>query len=1676
MSGMYVPGILSAAQFAAFGGSETASSLLGQEPQGFAVDFLKMNAVVRRNYGEQFVGDPNDLITYTGVSAKQVMGSDGFYHSGSNLRTSYDRVTGNPQGLLIESASTNLVTYSTDFSQWGNYATFSPEDAISIFDGQVAKKLTGNGTNAQRLRSNFYTLTVNTPYIISAIVEQVIGSTFLIGFYNSSSTWSNGFGFVYYYHATEGTTSSGTPTNILVEPMGIGPNGGKLARISFTCTPTSVSGNSSIYLYPNGISSTTNSTIVHHVGVETISGARSSPIVTGATSVVRTADAPYINLSQLPWDTNKGTWLFEAVATNSNVTAVSNGTIGGSSVSNTPRIQISLSNTAATIGYRVVPPFNLDKYSKTVSIDVQQPSKFVMAYDGTTLKSAVNGSDVDTFSMNLRMDQSAFSRVFLGSIYSSISNLYLRKVVFIPRMLSDAEMQAWSAGTLFSPQKFPDWLLFGPDGSYPVRQSEWDKNKGWANNREFLSANEYIQGSNINYARNSIATYYDVAGILKTGTANTIRLDYDPYTNKSLGYRVEGERTNILLQSNNFTVSPWNNYNASILTSGFDIGPDGTMSLTKIEDNPNTVLAQNLLQFHYNITISTKISTFSLHIKRYSGTTVQISHWNNTQGNEGTTGNYINVVDQLPIGNLKRVSYTHTMSSSSPTIIGSGVNYQVGPNNDRVLGLFGAQIDPNSTFPSSYIPTTSSAVTRNADSLSYQHTSYGLNTVIIKGRTPLGVGTTNQTLYAYSDNTTNNSISIIRAPDRKLKFVVVLAGSTVVNLELGTVLDDLDFKVAVSYKQGIIVASLNGETPIISTTYSGLLPDVTTVKEGGSTVAGEEFFGTLKSTAIFNRFYDQDNIRFGIYKGLEDDPLYDELIVAPDGRLPVQASLWDIGKGFYGDFYDYKDYIRAANGIFQRLSNATYFDYSGIMRTATSGELRLEYSMTTGESLGFKIEGSRTNSYIYGSNFPVSTNNTGVTSANGVAIAPNGAMEAIRIIPNATGNTVSRFKNDTRMLPEGITAHSVFFKAEAYPRLALRVGNGSTYALFNDDYINDSRVSNPLRGILPNGWGRYSAVRESINTSTVRGVGCHPAGSGDITSFNGDGSSGSLFWGWQMEVGGFPSSYIPTNGSSVIRYADSLSYAIIVTSEGTVVISARTPLGADGNQTLWCWDDGTTANRLRLVRDSSRHIRLIVTVFGTDVVNLDIGTVADDTTFKVAASWKVGQFVASLNGGTPVIDTSYSGPLPVVTTLREGSSSAGEEWFGTIGEHTRFDKVYAGAELQEIIPWYFEEDLFRNNEAGVLYDFSDRSTLFQNANGTIPVIGDNQPVGLVLDKHSWHGLTLDQVIARQLELNNPSSRTLATISGGTAVEDPVGTISLTGSGEAESAVADQFFTTVVGQTYRLVADVNTNSTGLKIGSTQNGTQILNTTAFGTGTQVVYMFRATATTTWIRWYKTATNTTVISNISIKQIPGNHAYQATAGSRPMYRTNGKYHKLKFDGVDDFLSFGNIGWDGTGDYTFICGSRISDTYTTNSGFINFGNSGVATSYPGMSILLRGTSSSPTRSIQRFTTTSSTVISASGPGNSYPIGENTVLSVNRSRSIRINGNTVSLSGNDAIDFTGYNSSYNRIGSSYTYQNTNAFNGEMSFLLLRVAPTSDIILKAIEKRIARKMEGVTIT
>lgn len=119
---------------------------------------------------------------------------------------------------------------------------------------------------------------------------------------------------------------------------------------------------------------------------------------------------------------------------------------------------------------------------------------------------------------------------------------------------------------------------------------------------------------------------------------------------------------------------------------------------------------------------------------------------------------------------------------------------------------------------------------------------------------------------------------------------------------------------------------------------------------------------------------------------------------------------------------------------------------------------------------------------------------------------------------------------------------------------------------------------------------------------------------------------------------------------------------------------------------------------------------------------------------------------------------------------------------------------------------------------------------------------------------------------------------------------------------------------------------------MAVGTVGGGSTIASaTTSMATRTDTLY-FVATTTTTFIYPICVASVGAFfeIDDISVRELPGNHAFQATAASRPMLRQNattGAYY-LETDGSDDWMSTNAIDFTGTDKVSVFTGVRkLSD-----------------------------------------------------------------------------------------------------------------------------------------------------
>jgi len=226
--------------------------------------------------------------------------------------------------------------------------------------------------------------------------------------------------------------------------------------------------------------------------------------------------------------------------------------------------------------------------------------------------------------------------------------------------------------------------------------------------------------------------------------------------------------------------------------------------------------------------------------------------------------------------------------------------------------------------------------------------------------------------------------------------------------------------------------------------------------------------------------------------------------------------------------------------------------------------------------------------------------------------------------------------------------------------------------------------------------------------------------------------------------------------------------------------------------------------------------------------------------------------------------------------------------------------------------------LFANSEKGAWFDPSDISTLFQDTAGATPVTTIEQPVALMLDKSQ--GLAQQQKLTNGNWAGNTTGWTKQ-VANFTATATGSGTVLINGITASGVAQFWQSFATVVGRRYLVTGNIvsaTNNSTFCAVrkaddgGATTNIVDLCSGTGNGPVAQTVFSFVATAATTFIVLQTndsgTGTTTATFSTISVIDVLGNHATQATAGNRPTYRA--RYNLLTFS--EDFT---NAAWTRSG-----------------------------------------------------------------------------------------------------------------------------------------------------------------
>ena len=645
------------------------------------------------------------------------------------------------------------------------------------------------------------------------------------------------------------------------------------------------------------------------------------------------------------------------------------------------------------------------------------------------------------------------------------------------------------------------------------------------------------------YTPTTTAAITNYIPALQTYAANVARFDVNPTTGESLGLMVEEARTNLFTGSQGqfANTTYWGKGNLSAYDN-VTIAPDGTLTASRLMETTSNALPYVQQSGLGTVGNTETISVYAKaagrnFIRLIMGNSGANAYFNLSTGAVGTVSS--GTASITPVGNgwyrcaLSGVRVSNQNNTICMVNADGGSSY-AGDGYSGVY-LWGAQLEAGA-FATSYIPTlltysgrgsTATFIgdngliqTAQANTARYQRNIAGAVQMLLEGASAnLLQDTQNFTIgwAAPGSAVLKNNVGI--APDgtytaSKLIPSTANAGHFVAATGLASTIGVLSFY-AKAAEETVVSAWLTGSSVGANFNLSTGVAASTDPVTYGMTKVGNGWWRCWVAYSVASTTAAIYVRTGGAFAG--------------DGSSGV--LIW--GAQFEAGSLP-TSYMPSSQSFTSRSGSATYFDPSGVMRTAPAGLARYDFDPVTGLSKGLLLEASATN-LCYQS----SSQDGGYWVKNGCSVvadaivAPDGTLTADAIIEDTSDGNHRTYQNIGGTSGVTYTA-SLYVKAKTNTQVAL-VETNMGGALFDLSAGMVSATTPYTMVPVGNGWFRLSITFTPNSTALVIQVRLYKAGQ---ASYTGDGVSGLYVWGAQLETGSVATSYIPTTSAQVTRAAD----------------------------------------------------------------------------------------------------------------------------------------------------------------------------------------------------------------------------------------------------------------------------------------------------------------------------------------------------------------------------------------------------------------------------------------------------------------------------------------------------------------------------------------------------------
>mgnify|MGYP003119023920 CR=1 FL=1 len=366
---------------------------------------------------------------------------------------------------------------------------------------------------------------------------------------------------------------------------------------------------------------------------------------------------------------------------------------------------------------------------------------------------------------------------------------------------------------------------------------------------------------------------------------------------------------------------------------------------------------------------------------------------------------------------------------------------------------------------------------------------------------------------------------------------------------------------------------------------------------------------------------------------------------------------------------------------FGRTGTATRINKDKLIESVGSNIPRIDYLDSTCPSL--LLEPQSTNFVTHSNDFSQSIyGKINLTITQNQSISPDGTQNANLLVPNATlGNRYL-----TNSTGSNLKINTVFLKKKELRYV--NVGNAQSTVLVDleNGTISSSSVltNNFTIENYGNGWYRISCYNTSdVNLQIQIFFGVDGSGSNIATN----GTDGVYIYGFEIQNSSFPTSHIPTTGTSVTRIGETANKTgltpYINDSEGVFYLEiSRLNQGQTGSS-IWSLSNGSNSNAVSMYYANSGIVVDIFSSSGVKILNYGMSFLEQANFNKLIIKYKSNDIALWVNGLKVAVNTNAIS-LSGLNQINASYGGGGFPFFGKTKDLRVYNTALTDLEIETL--------------------------------------------------------------------------------------------------------------------------------------------------------------------------------------------------------------------------------------------------------------------------------------------------------------------------------------------------------------------------------------------------------